>query len=307
MKFTNYLIGIGCIALLITTPYQTSARSYWCDIQQRLCRGKEHIGCTPNSFPSSRECRGVHVMYIDRSTKELLVKMHNNFRNQIAGGQIRKYPQASNMAVMQWDDTLQQTAEMHVSHCVFAHDQCRATTQFPYSGQNLAYQATSLGWPKNTTAAIERGLQAMFDEWKLARPSIIEKLVEGLGNIYHFTLMVNDKNNHLGCGIIEYQKVESNNKLMNAFLLTCNYGYTNIAGEAVYQKGRFCSKCSSGCSSEYRALCARATSGSSVGGNIYPGNNQNNNPNNPPYSVANIIGLQSPVLSVLAILPCIFE
>ena len=197
-------------------------------------------------------------MVMDNSTKKLLLHLHNQYRNLVAGGKLKNFPQASNMGIMQWDESLQEAAELHVSHCTFVHDQCRATPQFAHSGQNLAYQATSLGWPKNTTAAIERGVKGWFDEWKMAKPSIIKKLTAKANVAYHFTLMVNDWNNHLGCGMIKYMKYE-NKKLMNAFMLTCNYGYTNIVGEAVYRKGRPCSKCTHGCSSEYNALCPPGT------------------------------------------------
>lgn len=57
--------------------------------------------------------------------------------------------------------------------------------------------------------------------------------------IGHFTVMVNDKNNAVGCAMIRHQE--------NGFkyrYLVCNYGYTNILGRPVYEKGPTGSKCS---------------------------------------------------------------
>lgn len=68
--------------------------------------------------------------------------------------------------------------------------------------------------------------------------------------IGHFTVMVSDKNNAIGCAMIRHKE--------GAFYyryLVCNYGFTNILGEPVYTKG------SAGCQCKkqhpvYEGLCS---------------------------------------------------
>lgn len=242
---------IGYIAVMLTAL--SLSKIDWCEIQGKYCGEKEHIGCVPNSFPHEKSCRNVSVLPMDLTTKKLLVHLHNHYRNKIAAGKIGKFPEASRMGVMQWDDTLQETAELHVSHCHFAHDQCRATPQYPYSGQNIYFQAT-VGYEPNSTDAIERGLKGWFEEWKMAKPSIVDRVTTDQTKVFHFTVMVNDRNNYVGCGMIQY-KTKEKAGTMDAFMLTCNYQYTNIINQPLYQKGRHCSNCSSGYSTRYKALC----------------------------------------------------
>lgn len=226
----------------------------WCEVQQKYCSGKEHIACVPNSFSPNKLCRNVTLIPLDIRSKSLIVHLHNQYRNSIASGQIRKFPEAKKISVMKWDDTLEYLAGKHVSHCTFSHDQCRATPEFPHSGQNIFMQAT-LGHFPNATDAIERGLLGWFEEYLYANPSIIDRLTPDQEKVFHFTIMVSDQNNRLGCAMIQYLWPEKQN-LFDAFMLTCNYEYTNILNEPVYRKGPSCSNCGvSGCSSTYKALC----------------------------------------------------
>lgn len=56
--------------------------------------------------------------------------------------------------------------------------------------------------------------------------------------IGHFTVMVNDKNNAIGCASVRYQE----NNFYYRYLV-CNYGFTNILDRPVYEKGEPASKC----------------------------------------------------------------
>lgn len=56
--------------------------------------------------------------------------------------------------------------------------------------------------------------------------------------IGHFTVMVNDKNNAVGCAMVRYRE-----KGVSTDYLVCNYGYTNVIGQRVYESGRTASKC----------------------------------------------------------------
>lgn len=68
--------------------------------------------------------------------------------------------------------------------------------------------------------------------------------------IGHFTVMVNDKNNAVGCALVLH---ESNGYKMD--YLVCNYGYTNVLGQQVYEPGWPASKCAKK-HPFYKGLCA---------------------------------------------------
>lgn len=241
------------IASLFATYSQL--RIDWCEVERRYCSGKKHIACEPNSFAYNDRCKNASLLPMSAAQKNLIVHLHNHYRNEIAGGRIKKFPEAKRMGEMKWDDTLQHLAGVHAKHCTFAHDECRAPPQYPYSGRNIFYQAT-LGYVPNATDAIERGLKGWFEEWQEAKPSLVDKLTADQTQVFHFTVMSHDKNNRVGCAMIEYLAEEQQSKTpFDAFLLTCNYEYTNVLNEPMYEKGKACSSCPSGCSPIYKALC----------------------------------------------------
>lgn len=59
--------------------------------------------------------------------QQSLLDIHNQYRQQIANGEIDNYDAASNMATMEWDPTLASFAELNVRKCTFAHDDCMNT------------------------------------------------------------------------------------------------------------------------------------------------------------------------------------
>lgn len=242
---------LGLVAGLLTTL--TQSKTNWCAVQEKYCSGKEHVGCEPNSFPHNPECRNITLVPMDSRTKHLIVTLHNSLRNEIAGGRIEGFPQAMQMRQMRWDDKLEELAQAHVMHCEFKHDQCRATPEYPFSGQNIFYQA-SIGYETDPREAIDRGIRAWFDEWKETKPSVIEKLTQDQSKVFHFTVMANDQNNYLGCAMIKYLTPE-NGEMMDGFLLTCNYQFTNVLGQKVYEKGKSCSGCPRGCGPIFKDLC----------------------------------------------------
>lgn len=243
---------IGILAGLLASMGLSKVN--WCEVQQKYCAGMEHIACVPNSFPTNKLCRNVTLIPMDSRSISLIVHLHNLYRNSIASGDIKKFPKAKKMSVMEWDDNLQFLAEKHVPHCTFQHDQCRATPRFPLSGQNIFFQGT-LGHIPNATDAIEQGLLGWFEEYRDAKSSLVDRLTLDQEKVFHFTVMVSDQNSRVGCAMIQYLWPEKEN-LLDAFMLTCNYEFTNILNGPIYQKGSPCSGCGAlGCSSTYKALC----------------------------------------------------
>lgn len=62
--------------------------------------------------------------------------------------------------------------------------------------------------------------------------------------------MVNDKNNAVGCGVSRYQQ-----NGYKYYYLVCNYSFTNILEQAVYEIGPTASKCKKP-HSVYKGLCS---------------------------------------------------
>lgn len=67
----------------------------------------------------------------------------------------------------------------------------------------------------------------------------------------HFTQMVRDKSPTMGCAAALYTADSG----LYRTLITCNYASTNTIGAPVYVTGTSCSGCTSGCDTEYTALC----------------------------------------------------
>lgn len=248
------MVSFGGVALTLAGFFLSSvvAQTNWCQVQSQYCGGSQHIACEPNSFPTSTECDNVRLLPMNSTLKNLILNKHNAYRQQIASGSNTKFPSAKKLSVVQWDDTLQFVAEKHVAHCSFQHDQCRATPQYPNSGQNLYYSATAMQYA-NASQTVEEALAAWFDEWEIARSGIVDNLVYNDWEAFHFTVMINDNHNKVGCGLIEYN-FDYWGYTFDAFMLTCNYGYTNMINQPVYVRGTPCSQCT--CSAQYPALCS---------------------------------------------------
>lgn len=245
---------MASIAVLLFALFASTvlAQVDWCQVKTQYCAGREHIACEPNSFPYDSGCTNVQLLPMNSTFKDLILKRHNEYRQQIASGSNSKFPTAKKMGVIEWDDTLQFVAEKHAIHCSFQHDQCRATPAYPKSGQNLYYMATAMQYA-NATNAVNEGLNAWFVEWQDARAGIVDNLLSSDSAAFHFTVMVNDNNNKVGCGLIQYNMYWSG-YTFDAFQLTCNYQYTNMLSEPMYVRGTPCSQCT--CSAQYPALCA---------------------------------------------------
>lgn len=81
---------------------------------------------------------------ITRKLKRILLHIHNDYRNRVASGteimngttQL-KYPIASRMREIIWDNELMYVAHVHTRQVRMGHDKCRNTQRYRSSGQNL--------------------------------------------------------------------------------------------------------------------------------------------------------------------------
>ena len=111
------------------------------------------------------------------SLKQLLVDAHNEKRDYIAGGNDANHSPACRMATMEWDEELASIAAFNVKQCKMAHDKCRNTDAFSYSGQNLAWMGFS--GPIENDSRLKQSVQMWFDEVKDSKQSYVDKYPSG--------------------------------------------------------------------------------------------------------------------------------
>lgn len=109
--------------------------------------------------------------------KKILVDTHNEKRNLIAGGGDAKLSPACRMATMEWDDELANLAALNVMQCKMAHDKCRNTDAFKYSGQNLAWFGFT--GPVDHAAKLKQSVENWFSEVKDTKQSYIDSYPNG--------------------------------------------------------------------------------------------------------------------------------
>lgn len=260
MRILLSICALVTISLAASSPDEID----FCDVEDEHCNGDPHIACQPDKFTTSGLSTNVQPVELSQAQIDSLVTAHNNYRDQLAAGKFSNlsFPAASKLSEMTWDNTLAHVANIHCSYGEMKHDECRATPEFPDSGQNL-FQWLSSADNINIDTIIQRAVTAWFEEINDADPALVKDLQwDDIGVAGHFTVMVNDKNNHLGCGLSRFNYPYNGRKWFGV-LLTCNYGYTNIIGQSVYRSGASGSMCTRGTSKKFKNLCAREGSTSS--------------------------------------------
>uniref|UniRef100_A0A6B2E6B5 Putative conserved secreted protein n=1 Tax=Phlebotomus kandelakii TaxID=1109342 RepID=A0A6B2E6B5_9DIPT len=221
----------------------------WCQMEEKYCNGREHIACEPNSFPVDEGSSNIEIIPMKRELKKVIVDSHNRHRSNVAAGRVPGIPKASKMEKMIWNDNLAYVAAQHVKHANFEHDQCRSSAQFPFSGQNLAIIYSSIPIRNYTQTVIEH-IDLFFDEVSIVRDSMMSCI--DVFTAYnppcieagHFTVMVKDVNNAVGCAMAKFKAIYSGRSLFTV-LTTCNYGHTNLISHPIYARGTSCSACAS--------------------------------------------------------------
>lgn len=230
----------------------------WCSVEDRLCYGQPHIGCDRTKFAFGG-CEKVNVINFDDDLKVVITERHNEYRSKLALGEVPEYPKASKMQEMIWDNNLSYLALKHAKHCKFKHDYCRATEDFPYSGQNIALRSTMTA---NTSypGVIEAMIDRWFRESRNSDPRVVEEFTENDLHIAgHFSLISRESNTHVGCGYITFETDDEDGHWYS-HMLTCNYADNNVLGTSAYVQGEHCAQCKDygkHCSKIYRGLCAK--------------------------------------------------
>ncbi|XP_061390203.1 venom allergen 3 homolog [Musca vetustissima] len=213
-----------------------------------------HVAChNPGHFAATCGAQP-HLLHMSERRRNLILALHNLARSRIASGQVAGYKPASHMPQIKWDTELEHLATLHVQRCSFTHDLCRNTPRFPYSGQNIGYY-----WIRREIKSHSRRMKNFIVNWFKEHIDANQSFIDAYHlhpegkKIGHFTQMVADRVHRVGCAAIRYH--EPDQPLDTKFLMTCNYDYTNIYTEPIYQSGPPASKCAYNISEEYPALC----------------------------------------------------
>lgn len=199
---------------------------------------------------------------VNRSERDLILRMHNEYRSKVAVGNEDRaggLPEAAKMLEMVWDDEMASIAQKLTETCHYGHDcgECKMTPVFS-AGQNIGLRwvtggdPPSIDWPEFLTA--------LYEEVPRFHKSKINPFVpgpEGQDVQYgHFTQMVWDTTWTVGCGLSQFYAEGA-----GYTYYACNYGPGgNIEDGAMYETGSYCSKCPSNtcCGSfcsNYQGLC----------------------------------------------------
>ena len=118
---------------------------------------------------------GAQLLNLTEQQKQDIVDYHNYQRNYLAGGGLKNYwgfKAACRMGTVLWDKELEQTAWLHLSYCTMAHDKCRNTFKYKFSGQNLSLLLGKL--VSNTSRYLNENTIMWFLEYQDAWPDIID-------------------------------------------------------------------------------------------------------------------------------------
>uniref|UniRef100_A0A914HA59 SCP domain-containing protein n=1 Tax=Globodera rostochiensis TaxID=31243 RepID=A0A914HA59_GLORO len=187
------------------------------------------------------------LMLIDRSTqqyttpvteedKNAAVQCHNNYRSQLALGNVEnktggeKMPKASNMYKLTWDENLANLSQEWANKCLLRH------SWNGWAGENLAYN----GGTFTNKDAFE---YACIRWWReLGLYGINQELTldgDSLESIGHWTNMAWANTDRIGCAVAR----NCPNTNWKTYIVCWYYKGGNYLGEPVYGVGEPCSKC----------------------------------------------------------------
>ncbi|XP_065087710.1 antigen 5 like allergen Cul n 1-like [Ochlerotatus camptorhynchus] len=257
MVFKTYII----FALLAVTLHKGGASNGDKYCGKDVCpEGLRNIGCGCDSSSYGVRCAGRNArkIKIDGKLKALVIEKHNMWRDMLACGSVKPHPPAARMTEVTWDDELEYLAECNTKRCVYGHDQCRSTSEFPFAGQNIASKLLCGRTILKPEEMIVLSVDIWFQEHKNTTPSMTDRYPGKLpgGPIGHFTVMVNDIVRRIGCSFIVYEEQgKRKNQNCHKYYLVCNYSYSNFVGEKTYTKTQEPAKECFFRSDQYSCLC----------------------------------------------------
>ncbi|KAL1481180.1 hypothetical protein MTO96_034615 [Rhipicephalus appendiculatus] len=235
--------GIVFTALWLSSTVGSSVQKC---LEEYKKRRPTHTAC----LPPNKECT-IKASHVSKADIDHILKTHNRYRSMVAMGKLTKFPTATNMQQLLWDEELASVAQAKADQCTNAHGELahdsasdRFTTKFKSVGQNLAFRRSSASfegtdWPGQ--------IKAWFDEYDHYPPASVNSFSPPSGEpTGHFTQVVWALTGYVGCGYADYT-VAGVKEMPYMQLYVCNYGTAgNVLTRPVYLAGPVCSACPEG-------------------------------------------------------------
>ncbi|XP_061504594.1 antigen 5 like allergen Cul n 1-like [Anopheles gambiae] len=267
------LVALSAVALVIAPIGVCSAAaspdaSDYCD--PALCKPNHaHIGCNATGqFGELCPAQTTQLVPMEQPLKELILKLHNGLRSELAGGKMDGFAAAERMAVLEWDDELASLAEHNARTCQYLHDECRSTERYRNAGQNIGRKSQA----GNVTIDLERAITDLTNKWWQEYVESNQTVMDdyravGEGvDVGHFAQMASDRVTKVGCGATSYYHEARKRSYV---YYVCNYSHSNEHGQPVYRKGTQCAQCAeTKCSPTFPGLCEGI--GDAIDKELYP-------------------------------------
>lgn len=212
----------------------------------------KNIGCgatgklSPSCPPDAK-----YIKFTDEH-KKIILDEHNKLRNKIAGGGQNGFNTASRMSTLKWNDEFEFLASANVQRCVYGHDKCRNIDGIKFAGQNIYSSSASDKFP-DVKETLKETIQNWYSEVANATQSDIDKWGMSKYKIGHFSQIVSDLNDQVGCGYVQYK----NSMGWFTVQVTCDYARTNLGTQSIYKSGPPTSECKTGNNPNYPNLCSK--------------------------------------------------
>uniref|UniRef100_A0A482ZDZ1 U25-Liphistoxin-Lm1h_1 n=1 Tax=Liphistius malayanus TaxID=1203467 RepID=A0A482ZDZ1_9ARAC len=214
----------------------------------------EHTLCKP----PNTQCN-LLANTVSNDDKNLIIKLHNDFRSKVASGQETTggQPKAADMKQLEWDSNLANVAQKHAEQCVYGHDckECRLLDGYSSVGQNAYVQYSTGNMQVDWNKAVNKWYSEVVNFASSRVPSFMPVSGPMTG---HYTQVVWGETGKIGCGFARYPTQKPGYKTEQLYI--CNYAPAgNVETAPVYTIGEPCSNCPNGysCSSEYKGLCKK--------------------------------------------------
>ncbi|KFD45500.1 hypothetical protein M514_13623 [Trichuris suis] len=171
---------------------------------------------------------------------------HNNYRKKVAKGQVTNMPAATAMNELAWSNAIAANASAWAAKCSMTHTPSGyycGLEGYDNIGENLAASTTSssgLSSDEQLKSAFQSAFKSWFDEYKDYNFN-----TRACSRVCgHFTQMIKDSSEKLGCGIALCKNGISGFILGRpSYIIVCNYGPgNNFSNKPAYEtaKGTEC-------------------------------------------------------------------
>uniref|UniRef100_A0A182N0Q8 SCP domain-containing protein n=1 Tax=Anopheles dirus TaxID=7168 RepID=A0A182N0Q8_9DIPT len=243
-------LSFHLLTVLLVTPCGFAYKDeQYCNI----CR--DHVACKTDD-----KLQGSCVKYVNVSLTDLnhhqrpILGRVNDLRQTFAIGHLPGFNESYGpMHALTWDREMADLCRLNLNRCEFAHDKCRGTLRFPYSGQTLG-KLTKCVSPKDAPELRIRVLPHVilhlidrwYEEHEVTKPTDVKHYSHHSSarkfKIGHFLQLINCNVCSMGCALLTYRE-HRRHDVCDTYTLCCNYSYINIIGRPICSVNQYANAC----------------------------------------------------------------